>query len=251
MRLVLTAGLWGLALFGAMRRVGRGHRDVTLGVLALAPLPLLLFQGVGGEVLLRVYLFGLPFVAFFVATLFYPSLTSRATALTTTSAALVCLSVLGCFFFARYGDEKLNQFSESELQVIDRLYEVAPAGALLVTGTVNVPWHSSRYADYRYLTLSKLAGGSRDLPTVAAVTAALQREPTACAFVLMGRSQRTYADLLGLWPEGTLTRLESKIIDSPRYEQVFAGDDAAIYRLRQQPSTRSQPAPRQCGMGAP
>ena len=76
-RLVMTAGLWGLALLGLTRRLGRGHRDLTFAVLALAPFPLLGLQGYGGEMLLRVYLFSLPFVAFFVASLFYPSLTSR------------------------------------------------------------------------------------------------------------------------------------------------------------------------------
>jgi hypothetical protein len=251
-RLVMTAGLWGLALLGATRRLARGHRDVTLAVLAVAPLPLLVLQGFGGEVLLRVYLFGLPFVAFFIATLFYPSLTSRATAITTTAVAVVCLTVLGCFLFARYGDEKINQFTESELQVIDRLYDVAPAGALLVAGSVNVPWQSQRYTDYRYLTLSKVdVDGDRALPTLDAVTTALRQEPEGCAFVLMSHSQRTYADLLGIWPEGTLTRLEAQIINSPRFDQVFASDDAAIYRLRPQQSTRPRPTPPNCEGNTP
>jgi hypothetical protein len=249
-RLVLTAGLWGLALLGAMRRLGRGHRDVTFAVLAVAPLPLLLLQGIGGEVLLRVYLFSLPFVAFFVAALFFPSLTSRTTWVTTTATTLVCLSLLGCFLFARYGDEKINQFSEPELQVIDRLYAVAPEGALLVTGSVNVPWQSQRFTDYRYLTLSEVEDDEgRVLPTLATVTTAVLREPPGCAFVLMSRSQRTYADLLGIWPRGTLTRLEGQIINSPRYEQVFASDDAAIYRLR--PRSTTQPQPTRCEATSP
>ena len=231
-RLVMTAGLWGLALLGATRRLARGHRDVTLAALALAPIPLMVLQGFGGEVLLRVYLFSLPFAAFFIATLFYPSLTSRATWGTTAAVAVVCVSVLGCFLFARYGDEKINQFTESELQVIDRLYDVAPEGALLVTGSVNVPWQSQRYTDYRYLTLSKVTSDKgRALPTLGAVETAMKQRPEGCAFVLMSRSQRTYADLLGIWPQGTLGRLEAQIINSTRFDQVFASDDAAIYRL--------------------
>jgi hypothetical protein len=116
--------------------------------------------------------------------------------------------------------------------VIDRLYDAAPEGALIVTGSVNVPWQSQRYTDYRYLTLSKVASeNGRALPTVNAVVTAMQQRPAGCAFVLMSRSQRTYADLLGIWPRGTLDRLEAQIINSTRLDQVFASDDAAIYRL--------------------
>ena len=231
-RLVMTAGLWGLALLGLTRRLGRGHRDLTFAVLALAPFPLLGLQGYGGEMLLRVYLFSLPFVAFFVASLFYPSLTSRSSWATTGLATLVSLCVLGSFLFARYGNEKVNQFTEQELQVVDRLYKVAPKGALLVAGSVNVPWRSQGYNDYRYLTLTKVAADEgQNLPRLADLLTAMRRPPDGCAFVILGRSQKTYTDLLGIWPPGTLSRLEQQIFNSPLFEQVYSSDDATIYRL--------------------
>jgi hypothetical protein len=231
-RLVMTAGLWGLALLGINRRLGRGHRDVTFALLAVAPFPLLALQGYGGEMLLRVYLFSLPFVAFFVASLFYPSLTSRSSWMTTGLAALVSLSLLGSFLFARYGNEKVNQFTQQELQVVDQLYKVAPKGALLVAGSVNVPWRSQGYNDYRYLTLTKVAAdrGER-LPRIADLLAVMRQPPAGCAFVILGRSQKTYTDLLGIWPPGTLSRLEQQIFTSPLFSEVYSSDDATIYRL--------------------
>ena len=231
-RLVMTAGLWGLALLGLTRRLGRGHRDVTFALLAVAPFPLLGLQGYGGEMLLRVYLFSLPFVAFFVASLFYPSLTSRSSWATTGLATLVSLSVLGSFLFARYGNEKVNQFTEQELQVVDQLYNVAPKGALLVAGSVNVPWRSQGYNDYRYLTLTKVAADEgQSLPRLADLLAAMRRPREGCAFLILSRSQKTYTDLLGIWPAGTLSRLEQQVFNSPLFAEVYSSDDATIYRL--------------------
>jgi hypothetical protein len=231
-RLMMTAGLWGLALLGATRRLGRGHRDLTYGLLALSPFPLLLMQGYGGEMLLRVYLFSLPFVAFFVAVLFYPSLTARASWVTTTLAAFVCIAILGAFLYARFGNEKVNQFTEQELQVVDQLYRVAPKGALLVAGSVNVPWRSQGYNDYRYVTMTKVAAdlGERQ-PRLRDLLTVMKRPRSGCSFVIFSRSQRTYTDLLGIWPPGTLTDLERQVFDSPLFAQVYSSDDATIYRL--------------------
>lgn len=231
-RLVMTAGLWGLALLGATRRLGRGHRDLTFALLALSPFPLLLLQGYGGEMLLRVYLFSLPFVAFFVASLFYPSLTSRSSWGTTAVASLVSLSILGSFLFARFGNEKVNQFTEQELQVVDQLYRIAPKGALLIAGSVNVPWRSRGYNDYRYLTLTKVAADQgQPLPRLQDLLAAMKRPRSGCSFAIFSRSQRTYTDLLGIWPAGTLTDLEQQVFNSPLFAQVYSSDDATIYRL--------------------
>jgi hypothetical protein len=257
-RLVMTGALWGLAMLGATRRLARGHRDVTFAVLALAPFPLLVLQGYGGEMLLRVYLFSLPFVAFFVATLFFPSLASRSSWTTTAMAALVSIAVLVSFFYARFGNEKVNQFTEQELQVVDQLYRVAPKGALLVAGSVNVPWRSQGYNDYRYLTLTKVAADeAQPLPRLRDLLAAMRRPRAGCAFVIFSRSQRTYTDLLGIWPPGTLTDLERQVFDSPLFAQVYSSDDATIYRLsdsvkggtsgRTTPGGAGRPAAGGCG----
>jgi hypothetical protein len=68
---VATVLLWGLAFLGALRRLRPGYRDVTPILLAIAPFPLIVAQDYGGEMLLRIYLACLPFMVFFVASLFY------------------------------------------------------------------------------------------------------------------------------------------------------------------------------------
>ena len=64
------AAMWGLALIGALRLLRRDSRYRIPAALVLAPLPLLPAQTYGGEMLLRVELFALPFTAFFAAAAF-------------------------------------------------------------------------------------------------------------------------------------------------------------------------------------
>jgi hypothetical protein len=72
-RLLLSGGLWLLALFGGIRRFRNGHADHAAAALALSPLLLFPLQAYGGEMLLRIYFFMLPFVAFFATAAFLPA----------------------------------------------------------------------------------------------------------------------------------------------------------------------------------
>ncbi|HEY8283017.1 MAG TPA: hypothetical protein VIJ28_01390, partial [Chloroflexota bacterium] len=70
---VLTASACCLAFLGFLRRLHHGYWDLACVLLALAPIPMLAANSYGGEMLFRVYFFALPFMAFFVASLVYPS----------------------------------------------------------------------------------------------------------------------------------------------------------------------------------
>ncbi len=71
-RLLMTAFVWGLAFIGGVMRLRKGYRDATYVLLALShPFPVLLVQSYGGEMLLRIYLFTLPMMTFFIAAIFF------------------------------------------------------------------------------------------------------------------------------------------------------------------------------------
>jgi hypothetical protein len=72
-RLLLSGGLWLLALFGGIRRFRSRYADHAAAALALSPLLLFPLQAYGGEMLLRIYFFMLPFVAFFATAAFLPA----------------------------------------------------------------------------------------------------------------------------------------------------------------------------------
>ena len=61
-----------LALLGLARRIKRGHWDGAAIVLLVSPLVILVGGNYDGEALFRVFLFALPFAAFFVALLLFP-----------------------------------------------------------------------------------------------------------------------------------------------------------------------------------
>jgi len=72
-RLLLSGGLWLLALLGGIRRFRSRYADHAAAALALTPLLLFPLQAYGGEMLLRIYFFMLPFVAFFATAAFLPA----------------------------------------------------------------------------------------------------------------------------------------------------------------------------------
>ena len=105
-RTAMTLAFWVLAGIGCLRRIFRGHRDFTFAILAVAPFPLVAAQSYGGEMLLRVYLFSLPFMAFFVAAMFYRSEEVGGSWKTTITIMGLSVLALSLFFVTRYGNER-------------------------------------------------------------------------------------------------------------------------------------------------
>ena len=149
-RLTFAAGVWLLALLGGLRRLRQGHRDADLAVIALAPFPLLPLQPYGGEMLLRVYMFALPGIAFFAAAALLPSNRVRRAWFTHAALACVALTLTGAFLVARYGNERPDAFTNKEAAIVHQLYARAPLKSVLVVATGNLPWKYTHYNDYRY-----------------------------------------------------------------------------------------------------
>ena len=72
-RIVLTLVLWALAAAGAVRDWRRGRLDIRVVLLAVTPLLLFPAQLYGGEMLIRVSLFALPFVAVLACSVLLPT----------------------------------------------------------------------------------------------------------------------------------------------------------------------------------
>ena len=150
-RLLLTAEVWALASVSAVMRLWRGHRDTAFLILGITPFVLAGLQSYGGEIALRIYLFTLPAAAFFVAALL-------ATAFDTWPARRVVLAVMAMnlafvplFLTARYGNERLDYFTENEYAAVRALYRISPPGSTFFVLDGNLPWRSQRYeSDHRF-----------------------------------------------------------------------------------------------------
>ena len=230
LRLAMTAGLWGLAALGALRRRNLGRWDLAIVALAVAPFPLLAFQPYGGEMLLRVYLFGLAFVAVLVAMAAFPA-PDRGRSWFTTAALAVGLVVMTAgFLVARYGNERINQFTHAEVAAVDELYDRAPPGSLIVAGSGNLPWRSRAYAEMDYSTLLRVEQDrGRAEPRLEDLLSVVQQRRDGCAFVIISRAELAYVDLLGVWPRGSLRELRDELRGSPFFDVAFANEDAVIF----------------------
>ena len=167
-------------------------------VLGLTPFVLPILQPYGGEMVLRVFLFTLPVVAFYIAALVFP--TARAGRGRGTIAAVAALrcALLGLFQFMRYGNERLDHFTSGDAAAVDKLYSVAPPGATIV-GAANLPWKHRGYADYEYRVVDELRawrGIARPNPREMAAEIG-HTAPAAGAFVIVTRSMEIEASLLG------------------------------------------------------
>jgi len=233
-RLALTALLWGLAVLGWLRRRRHGQDDMTVTLLAVAPFPFLVLQPYGGELLLRVYFFALPFVALLAAGLFLPVKGAAASWRAAGAIGLAVVVLLGGLLFARYGNERIEHFTTAELTAVRHLYEIAPPGSLLLAATPDLPWKFQDYTSYQYRTVGSLKsspkGDNGDL--VKPVLAIMRQHQRPGAYFIITRSNRADAEARGIVPPESLDRLEQALRKSPTVQLIYANQDARIYALR-------------------
>ena len=246
--LVMTALFWGLAFFGALRRLLHGYRDLTVILLAIAPFPLLVAQSYGGEMLFRIYLVSLPFMAFFTATLFFepvPRLPKRwlearsarwvragSARWLTVGLVLLNLLLLGLFLFARYGNERNDYVSMSEVNAIRTLYHVAPHGSILIRGWEGGPWLFQDFENYDYYSLDDdaLTVNIETNNYQALAQYVKQHRPPAAYMVFMRTTQSSFASTSGLPPD-RLNQVEHELLDSGDCKLVFKNKDAEIIQF--------------------
>ena len=235
-RLLLTAVLWSLAVVGAIRLRRRGGYDARFAVLALAPFLMLALQPYGGEMLMRVYLFSLPFVSYFVAAL---AVETRPQGLGWRRGAALGaagLAVLGGFLIARYGNERSDVFTTAEVTAVERLYDIAPPGATLFAGSRNVPWRAQAYERYEYELVNELPSWENmppEGPLPGAVVTELVEKLRAAAprpaYLITTDSQRAYVDLLGPAPRGSLQQVEHAVARSGLFRPIHAHAGTRIW----------------------
>lgn len=121
---------------------------------AAAPVPMFAVNDYGGEMLFRVYLFGLPGTAFFAAAALVPAAgaagrASRAARRVTAVALPVTLTaLLAGFLPSYYGKEGMHYAPPAEVALVKRAYDRAPAGSLILATTGSFPGAYIRYDQY-------------------------------------------------------------------------------------------------------
>jgi O-antigen/teichoic acid export membrane protein len=258
--LTLLAGatLWALACLGAWRLLQGDWRYRVVVGLAVAPLPLLPLQTYGGEMLLRVELFALPFTAFLAAAALVgrddregeqdaPRFGTRRVVV----VAAVLLSFAALFLIARYGNEKINYFTRDEVTAVEHLYALAEPGSTLVAGTGNLPWKYTEYQSHRYRLVIEMphwsarASITQNLAPLLRDVRASMSSTGPRSYLIIARSEEVEVDQLGYGRPGSLTRFADAVAHSPSFRIVYRNPAATIFALAppDQTTTAERPAP--------
>lgn len=243
-RLAITGGVWSLAFLGAIRAYRRRRFSGTFALLACAPFALMALQPYGGEILLRTYLFSLPFIAFFAACFFYVALDTGRSWITTGLACLA-VGVLGLgFLVTRYGNERMDYFTPAELSAVRYVTETARPGSLLLSAASSLPWKLEKYEQFHYKTLDASPvwlSLDPEHPDVAALVREVERElkrPTG-GYFLLTRSQEAQLEMLG-WRRSFLERFEQGLQGSEELRIAYANRDASVFVVNPQKRRHKQ-----------
>ncbi|HEU0292990.1 MAG TPA: hypothetical protein VFR47_09655 [Anaerolineales bacterium] len=226
-RLLETAFFWGLAFLGGLRRLNRNYFDLIPVLLALPPFTLLILQFYGGEMLLRVYLFTLPFMVFFVSGLIYTDLPEKWVNWQPWLAGMLSILLISTFYLSRYGNEKIDQFTQKEVEAVNYVYKIAEPGALIAAPSPHYPIKYQGYELYsvKFYDEAILAGDVNIL--VQAMDAKQARE----SFFIITTSQESYFQLFYSYLSKNWQDFEAKMISSGRFELIYSNEDARVYKL--------------------
>ena len=235
-----SAFVWVLGIVGFARRV-RYHRERVLVWLAVAPLPLFVSNDYGGEMIFRVFLYGLPFVAFYAASAFFPDHTGGRSRLVRLAVPVVLLALVPGFAAGCYGKEQANYFSRNEVAVADFVFGTAPRGSLIVGETSDFPWAFMNYEffDYERFALFKPEDRQRILSDPIGQFRHLMARSTDgncdwChhhAYLLITRSQIAQVEMLGAMPHGSIERIERTLEASPYFRVLYRNPDGEVITL--------------------
>ncbi|MDQ0848671.1 hypothetical protein QFZ65_000609 [Arthrobacter sp. B3I9] len=229
-RLAEVGVLWLLAAAGAVLGRRRGAPWLTAAAGAVAVVVLIPVQPYGGELLLRIYLFSLPFT---VCLAVLPLMSDKpgSLGLPRTVALFVLGAVLSTTtIVTRYGNDIMESFTTDEVALVNRLYDLAPPGSKLIEAVHNTPWKFEHYAgyDYRALVPAEFRPGASPLTC----DAANQIAGRTGAYLIVTVSQLHAAELRGSTPAGDLRNFVSTCSANPGWTRIAENDDGVVFHIQ-------------------
>jgi hypothetical protein len=247
--LILGMGL--LALAGALRRLRAGRAALLLVLLAASPVLLAFGQNYGGEAIFRVYLFSLPWLAALAASALAPA-SGRGYRLwvgrTVVVATLMCIVLF--FMSAFYGSVELYRVRSGAVAASQYFYDHAAPGSGLGLVAPNFPSRlGANYDQFRggstpppltnLATFQSHLLGPADVESISQLYQDHIAASSGGLYLCLSADQETYAEVLGLMPEGSVASLDRALATSPRWQVTYRNRDAVIYRF-----LPAAPAPR-------
>ncbi len=224
LRILLTGGIFGLAGIGVLRRCADSR---TLEALVAGPFLLFAAQSYGGEGLIRVVLFGLPFTAFLAATAFLPSQKGSIRSFIpavrdgrfsslyhAVLPTLIIAAVLTCALamtVVRGGNDAYASFSADELASVNYVYDHILPGQVIGLANYFMPIGQRKVGVVsEYIAMSD--AGSTSLKSV---TPHFLREKPR--YIILAKSQEQFGEQVSGLPVGWVNKVKSELIASGYY----------------------------------
>jgi hypothetical protein len=129
----------------------------------------------------------------------------------------------------------MNYVSPAELAAMQRFYQIAPPGSLLVQGSWDAPVPYQKYELYHYLSMQEMSDSIRrdmNRDPVGVLEGQIHAVPRySNAYLLITRSQKAELRDIGLTPHHLMKRVQSEVERSPAFTTVFRSRDATMYLL--------------------
>ena len=230
LRILITLGLYGLAGVGFLRRATDSR---ALEALAGAPFLLVAAQSYGGEGLLRVVLYGLPFTTLLAASAILPKRNGtvrpllRAFHPSGTTLRIVTIVAVGAFALTtsivRGGNDAYESFTIGELSAVNYVYSHVHFGQSIETVTPFLPFGQQKVGQ---VSINAVAGGTA--PPYASVRQDFAQ--LLPAYALLSHSQENWGVLVGGYPPGWESSLQRFLI-ADGYVVVRRWDTAVVLKL--------------------
>jgi hypothetical protein len=225
--MIFSVSIWSAAGIGFLIRFRDGRRDLSMVLLIAAPVPLVAAQAYGGELVLRLYLFTLPFMAILAAGVVYGRPHPIPSKLVTCCVIGVCAAITVGFLTTRYGNERMDIMTTSEVLGAQQVYRIAPPGSLLVSTSGDVPWRSQAFEKYAYLSVGDavLIGEPGDVATL------IRAAKNANSYLVLTASTEAEAELFSGIPSSDWDVFVAKMLVSPDFRLVYQNTDTKVFEL--------------------
>jgi hypothetical protein len=218
-RILFSGIVWAAALLVAWR----GRRSLstrTLGLLMIAPMPLVALQSYGGELVLRLFLFSAPFAAALLARAAI-DMGVRPRRLLASVVALVLL--IATFVVCRYGNEQFEQVYPEDIAAARFVNENALPGTVLVVANPFTPLRTERITELPVRQVLDLTRPDRVDPLDALDAAKVDR-----GFLLITHGEDVYGSLALGGPQDWGEQVVQRLLDSGRARVMFHEGDAYV-----------------------
>lgn len=227
-RLALAATVWGVTILGLLRRLRAGRVDLAPLVGFIVPFFVLGGQSYGGEVILRVFLFSLPFATIFITFSLLPTEKVRLNAVRTGIFLIAGILLAPAFMLTRYGNEQFEYISKDDYKGVLQLAKIAPKDSSIITLDGNVGNQVGRMEQFAYITVPPEAAPDYKVEKIYEVAI---NAPGSQTFFFLNRSQVANIQLTYGKPASFFDDMTKQLVATGKFRVIYENPDARIFTV--------------------